>query len=77
MVMSLKVNSRVLVRPLGVKGTVVRAGRVDGIWIVQADSGGPPLPWNRNELEEADHRLAGREQDHVPGPGLPGRAAAR
>lgn len=51
--MSFQVNDRVLVKPLGVKGIVVRFGQHLGLPVVQADTGGPPMPWNENELEPA------------------------
>ena len=50
--MSFNVKDRVLVKPLGVKGTVIRFGQNLGLPVVQADSGGPPMPWNENDLEK-------------------------
>lgn len=47
----LMVNDRVLIKPLGVKGTIVRPGKLPGLWVAQADSGGPPLPWHASELD--------------------------
>ena len=47
-----KIGDRVLVKPLGVKGKVVRFGRHLGLPVVQADSGGPPLPWEDHDLIE-------------------------
>jgi len=52
--MSIEIDDRVLVKPLGVKGTVVRVRadcRMPRV-TVQADSGGPPLPWLEIELEK-------------------------
>jgi predicted ATPase len=46
-----KPRDRVLIKPLGVKGTVLVVKPSLGIIRVQADNGGPPLPWRENELE--------------------------
>jgi hypothetical protein len=49
---SLKKDDRVLVKPLGVKGTVVRKATAPGFWVVQADNGGTPVSWLWRELEK-------------------------
>jgi hypothetical protein len=48
--MSYQPGDRVLIKPLGVKGTVLASRPALGSYSVQADSGGPPLPWRENEL---------------------------
>lgn len=49
---TLQADERVLIKPLGTKGTVIRPGRLPGIFVVQSDGGGPPLPWHRHELDK-------------------------
>jgi hypothetical protein len=49
---SLEVNDRVLVIPLGVKGTVLRKAKAPGFFAVQADNGGTPVSWLWRELAE-------------------------
>lgn len=51
--MSYQPDDRVLIKPLSVRGTVISVRPSTGIYSVQADSGGPPLPWRENELEPA------------------------
>lgn len=51
--MKYKPDDRVLIRPLGIRGTVLVALPSIGIYNVQADSGGPLLPWRESELEPA------------------------
>jgi hypothetical protein len=52
--MSLKPDDRVLVKPLGVKGTVVRAAQppVAGRWVVRADCSTQDVVWSESELEK-------------------------
>lgn len=50
--MNLHEGSRVLVRPLDVKGTVLRAARARGRWVVQADCAAQPVSWPEKDLEE-------------------------
>jgi hypothetical protein len=56
--MSLQPDDRVLVKPLGVKGAVVRKAAAPGFWVVQADNGGTPVSWLWRELEELQSRPA-------------------
>lgn len=59
--MSFKVNDRVLVKPLGVKGTVVRKATAPGFFVVQDDNGGRPVSWLWRELEKLTTDSQGRE----------------
>jgi hypothetical protein len=52
--MSLGPDDRVLVKPLGVKGTVLRKAAAPGFWVVQADNGGKPVSWLWRELEKLE-----------------------
>jgi hypothetical protein len=50
--MSFELDDRVLVKPLGVKGTVLRKAAAPGFFVVQADNGGRPVSWLWRELEK-------------------------
>jgi hypothetical protein len=53
--MSLKPEDRVLVKPLGVKGTVVRVrtlGRTGPHVVVRADCATQDVAWHEDELEK-------------------------
>jgi prepilin-type processing-associated H-X9-DG protein len=50
--MSLEPDDRVLIIPLGVKGTVLRKAAEPGFFVVQADNGGTPVSWLWRELAE-------------------------
>jgi hypothetical protein len=49
---SLSKGDRVLVGPLGVKGTVERAANAPGRWLVTPDNGGQAVSWHEKELEK-------------------------
>jgi hypothetical protein len=51
---SLSPDDRVLVKPLGVKGTVVRAAKVarTGRWVIRADGATQDVVWPEKDLEK-------------------------
>jgi hypothetical protein len=49
---SFQPDDRVLVKPLGVKGTVLRKAAAPGFFVIQADNGGKPVSWLWRELEK-------------------------
>ena len=50
--MSFQPDDRVLVKPLGVKGTVIRIRADDGRVVVLADCSVRAVPWLESELEK-------------------------
>lgn len=53
-IVSLSPDDRVLVKPLGVKGTVVRAAKVarTGRWVIRADGATQDVVWPEKDLEK-------------------------